>query len=142
LLHRKEGPLCDYLCISLAVGLISIAGDLHATDGKSERDTLRNVTGVHVLIEELDPTTVQAGLSKEQIQTDVELRLRMAGIQVLDTALPTLSMSVPPWSREEPMASDAYNCQIELGQLVTVFSNQALVMGSTFVRGRHGTGGK
>jgi hypothetical protein len=48
-----------------------------------ERTTLRGLSGVLVLVEDIDPGAERDGLMKHQIQADVELRLRQAGIAVL-----------------------------------------------------------
>ena len=48
-------------------------------DSPENRNTLRGIPGVYVSAQ-LDP---DLGVTKEQIQTDVELRLRTAGIKVL-----------------------------------------------------------
>jgi hypothetical protein len=52
-------------------------------DTKNTRETLRGLTGVHVAVENVSPDLEGAGLTKSQLQTDAELRLRKAGIQVL-----------------------------------------------------------
>ena len=44
---------------------------------------LRGLKGVNVMVADLRPEIERSGLSKTQIQTDVELKLRMAGIKVL-----------------------------------------------------------
>ena len=50
-----------------------------------QKEILRDVgdEGIHVVIEELSPEAVKSGLTKDKIRTDVELKLRMAGIKVL-----------------------------------------------------------
>jgi hypothetical protein len=45
-------------------------------------NTLKGLTGVGVVVESLNPEVEQDGLTKDQIKTDVELKLRMAGIKV------------------------------------------------------------
>jgi hypothetical protein len=54
-----------------------------ADDGDFARATLRGLQGVYVLIEDLPPESERAGLTTQQLQTDVEERLRHAGIPVL-----------------------------------------------------------
>jgi len=49
-----------------------------------------------VVIEDLGPEVERAGLTKQQLQTDVELRLRHAGIRVL-TQQERLVMPGDPW---------------------------------------------
>jgi hypothetical protein len=54
-----------------------------ADDGDFARATLRGLQGVSVLIEDLPPENERAGLTTQQLQTDVEGQLRHAGIPVL-----------------------------------------------------------
>jgi hypothetical protein len=48
-----------------------------------DRESLKGLTGVGVMVENLGPDAEKDGLTMDQIQMDVELRLRMAGIKVL-----------------------------------------------------------
>jgi hypothetical protein len=65
-------------------GSIGISGGgSWASDDKYARATLRGIEGVNVAIESLEPEVERAGLVRQQIETDVELRLRKAGIRVL-----------------------------------------------------------
>src|SRR5437867_2429316 len=57
-----------------------------AQDDELARATLRRLQGVEVIIEHLRPEIEQAGLTGQQLQTDVELRLRHGGIRVLTQA--------------------------------------------------------
>lgn len=68
----------------VATGLFFVLGSLaFALDDNDARQSLRGLQGVGVLIEKLNPEVEQGGLSKESIQGDVELKLRLAGIRVL-----------------------------------------------------------
>ena len=49
----------------------------------SYRETLRGLKGFYVLIEKLHDDIKQAGLTESILKTDVELKLRKAGIRVL-----------------------------------------------------------
>jgi hypothetical protein len=44
--------------------------------------TLRGFNTLKVVVESLDPEMERSGLTKEQIQTDVEIKLRKAGFNV------------------------------------------------------------
>jgi len=48
-----------------------------------QKDTLKGLQGVHVLVESLNPEVEKYDLTKQQLQTDVELRLRQNSIKVL-----------------------------------------------------------
>lgn len=47
------------------------------------KDTLKGLQGVKVLVEAIKPEVEKYGLTEQQLQTDVELRLRQNGIKVL-----------------------------------------------------------
>jgi Cdc6-like AAA superfamily ATPase len=52
-------------------------------DGPSNRATLRGLKGVGALVEKLPPEVEQEGLKRDQLQMEVESKLRTAGIKVL-----------------------------------------------------------
>ncbi len=62
-----------------AVLLFAVVGQLAKAD---EHDTLKGVSGVYVLVESFDEDAQRAGFDKQTFQTDVELKLRLAGIKV------------------------------------------------------------
>jgi len=75
--------------IGLAVlwGIIGLSGaGSWAGDSELDRATLRGLQGVDVIVENLTPEVERAGLTRQQLQTDVELRLRKAGIPLLTSA--------------------------------------------------------
>src|ERR1700686_187081 len=63
--------------------LASTAAVPSAAQTEPERDSLKGLTGVYVLIEDLPNDATQAGLTTDTFRTDVELRLRRSGIKVL-----------------------------------------------------------
>lgn len=52
-------------------------------DWGEQRDSLRGLKGVHVIVGKIAPAAVGAGVYQEQIRVDTELNLRRAGIRVL-----------------------------------------------------------
>jgi hypothetical protein len=66
--------------------LMALASPVSAADIQFERKTLAGLTEVGVIVEQIDPAMEKAGLKRFLLQTDVELRLRQAGIRVLTTA--------------------------------------------------------
>ncbi len=52
-----------------------------------DRRTLKGLKKLQVVIESLDPEAQRAGLSQDQLKTDVELRLRRAHLPVVDSLL-------------------------------------------------------
>jgi hypothetical protein len=51
-----------------------------------DRKSLRGLHGIGGVVEALQPDAERDGLTKSQIKTDVELKLRQAGMHVLTTA--------------------------------------------------------
>ena len=54
-----------------------------AVNGISNRATFRGLKGVGVLVEKLPPEVEQEGLKRDQLQMEVESKLRTAGVKVL-----------------------------------------------------------
>jgi hypothetical protein len=68
----------------LLLGIVPVVcAGAFGPDDPFSRETLRGLGAVHVVIEHLQPNAERAGLTRSQVQTDVELRLRKAGIRVL-----------------------------------------------------------
>jgi hypothetical protein len=73
-----------WLMVLVAILLSSIPLEsLFAINGKSNLATLRGLKGVGVLVENLPPEVEKEGLIKNQLQIEIELKLRTAGIKVL-----------------------------------------------------------
>lgn len=64
----------------LAVGLVAPAV---AADTERDRATLAGLTGVRVVVEAMKPDAEKDGLAASTLRTDVEVKLRLAGIRVL-----------------------------------------------------------
>jgi hypothetical protein len=67
----------------LLVGTSSPAA--RAQDTKPQNASLKGITAVYVLVEDLPDGAKVLGLTKDAIQTDVELKLRLAGMRVVTT---------------------------------------------------------
>ncbi len=85
-----------YAVIGLLVVLITLSGNLAHAITDEERDSLHGLPGVYVDIHAPSKEAQQDGLSKEAIQTAVELILRSSGIKILTTDKPV--ESIPPAS--------------------------------------------
>ena len=90
----------------------------NASDDEIARSSLKGLNGVYVTVEDLQPDAEKAGLTKSSIQTDVELKLRMAGIPVLKgSRTPFLYVALN--SIELSQFGEgivAYNINVELNQ--------------------------
>jgi len=99
---------------------------------------------VKVVVEDLSSDIEQAGLTVKQLQTDVELRLRLAGIHVL-TAEERLSTPGKPFLYVNVnivlgfASRGAYSIHVELNQQVSLTTDGSLATGATWSTGIIGT---
>ena len=138
-----------YVFVGLAVlwGIVGLSGaESWASDGDLNRASLRGLSGVYVLIEHLEPTVERGGLTEEQIQTDVELRLRHAGIVVLTKeemlktpGKPSLYVRVTVFLHSSGLA--AYSIHVELDQMAHLETDDSFTSASTWSTGNVGTVG-
>lgn len=84
--------------------------------------TLKDLPGVRVVVERFRSAAEDAGFDKQTFQTDVELKLRMAGIKAVEgTDLPLLYLNVNTLHRESNRNA-AYSVSLELLQFVLLES--------------------
>jgi hypothetical protein len=68
------------------IAFLTLMSSLSFADDWDDRVSLRGLQGVRIVVEDVDPQIVKDGLAKDQLYTDVELKLLMAGIKVLTEA--------------------------------------------------------
>ncbi|HSB04593.1 MAG TPA: hypothetical protein VLK23_05310 [Thermodesulfobacteriota bacterium] len=71
------------LSLLLTGMLMLMASPLFALNSEMNRSTLQGLKGVRVLVEDFAPEIEREGLAKNQIQKDVEDKLRAGGMRVL-----------------------------------------------------------
>ena len=72
------------LILGVVFTLVTLDSFVLAQDVDQEsRAVLRGLQGCEVVVENLRPEIERGGLTREQLQTDMELKFRMAGIKVL-----------------------------------------------------------
>jgi hypothetical protein len=93
------------------------------------RETLRGLTGLTVVIEPMNPSAEQDGLTRNQLQVDIEQRLRAAGIRVLTKeewqktpGSPYLYINVAALKKDYGLY--AYAIEVCVNQLVTLIRDQ------------------
>ena len=125
---------CSAKPLMLFIAIVACAS-ARASDGAADRESLRGLTGVYVLVEKL-PDRLQTLVTDDQIQTDVELRLRKTGIRVLSeeewlqaSGHPTLYVNVNAVSVE---GKYSYSVNADLTQDVMLVRNKATARGNTW----------
>jgi hypothetical protein len=135
--------------VSLALILLITAGAATAADSDLQRETLRGLKGVQVLVEGLSPELKDANLDATMVQNDVELKLRQAGIGVLTKTessatpgMPTLCIRAEAW---RPLTGDyVYHVTVELQQMARLEREPKIMVngaGTWSSRGTIGTSG-
>lgn len=90
---------------------------------KEQRDTLKGIKIIKVLVT-LSPELIDAGLSAEDLKTDTELKLKMAGVEVVnsekaDGYLYVTVTGFKSWA----LGGAVYRHDLQLRQWVSLLSN-------------------
>jgi hypothetical protein len=109
---------------ALVMGLLLLPGVSWAITPNPK--ALAGLKGVYVLIEVLNPQAERLGLTKDQIKTDVELRLLKAGVRVLTEeeqritpGKPSLYVNINTHI-EKDLAVIPLSIRIDLNEIVTL----------------------
>ncbi len=131
------------------MALICVAASTAIADDEIERKTLVGLGGVQVAIGEIGPEAERKGFARSTIQTDVELRLRQAGIPVLSKAQSTATPGSPllsvvvgvdvPDSRSSSGLC-AWAVQVQLYQEVTLGRDRGVATSAPTWEGTRGFG--
>jgi hypothetical protein len=133
----------------MALAFLLVHVSLALSDLPHERATLAGLTGVEVIVEPMDPAAEKDGLTQSTLQTDVELKLRQAGIRVLTLGErlaapgnPYLYLRVGTMKHDE-LGFYVYNIDLELTQEVRLTRNPTITsLGTTwYAPGKIGTVG-
>lgn len=110
--------------LALVVGIVTPA---LARERYGERESLAGLGGVYVVVEEMEPDVEREGLARSTLRTDVEVKLRLAGIRVLtmiESALapgsPYLYLRVTTERLRELGPFHAFEALLEFRQQVTL----------------------
>ncbi len=125
--------------VGLVLGFVlGVVTPLSAEDSQISRRTLKGLSGVYVVVEELQPNllkyekyTKEFNLGKAGIQQNVEAKLRKAGIRVFSyeewqaaPGRPVLYVNINTHESEKYWFS--YNITLELRQLVCLQADPAV----------------
>jgi hypothetical protein len=72
------------IILALMIAFSRVSGGLSQMDDPSSRKTLQGLTAMGVHVEQLPPAAKDDGLTESDLRTKVELKLRLAGIRVVD----------------------------------------------------------
>jgi hypothetical protein len=116
------------ICCLLAMSLPTCADDV----SEYTRATLRGIKAIGVLVEALNPDVEQFELSRAKIQTDVELKLRRATLNVLPREQAMRSPGNPQLYvslQVQPVDGSLYvtSVSVELYQLVTLRRDPSII---------------
>ena len=117
-------PFARGIVASLVAAALGLPAGAGALDSPARRATLTGISSVYVFIEDLQPEAEQDGLTTSQLQTDVESRLRQAGITVAPPFEGYLYVRVN--AMRQPSGSYAVAVNVEFRQLVTLMRDPTL----------------
>jgi len=80
---RKGGKIMNRISMVLFLLMMVCVSDVYTQSIEDEIESLRGLKGVWIVIENLEPDIEKDGLKRDQIQTDIKLKLWLAGIKVL-----------------------------------------------------------
>ncbi len=142
----------SHIVTTLIALLMILPGMVCGVDTEISRKTIKGLKGVRVQVAPIEPEIEKAGLTRSQIRTDVELKLRLTGLNVLTpkiSAKEDESIIEDAWPRIHVYAvilnassgASAYyvfNIDLELIQLVYLARNNKPAWATTWSTG--GTG--
>ena len=111
--------------------LLFLSSQFSANAQSVKAPSLIGLAELNVVIEDLDDNAKVGGLTVSQLQTDVELRLRQAGLRVNTTALEFLHVRVTALG---PTAAGevAWKVDVELQQPVIIMRTKEATTGTTW----------
>jgi hypothetical protein len=114
--------ICGTTLLTLAQSCRLFADD----NNKYSRESLAGIASLGVVVEELPTPATKLGLTKEAIQTDVELKLRLAGMEV-DSTNHAQYLYVEVNVLAANNRSNAVNIHVEMAQAVTLHRDAAIL---------------
>jgi hypothetical protein len=114
--------------LSLVLILCLCTSGARGLDDKDDRDSLKGIKAVYVIVESLDPQIEKLGLTSSQIQTDIEIKLRKSGITIeRRPTLGHLHLSVNILLPKDGTGTVAYSIRVEFEQQVQLSRDPKIV---------------
>ena len=145
---NTQKRICFISALIIVFSLAGFGSITFAGDSEPERKTLKGITGLMVMVRNVKSKGEKIDLTEDQLQTDAEIKLRMAGIEVLTEkqwlkkkGLPYIFITVHMKGKLE--TSYAYQVAVRLIQNVTLERNPDILShAATWAVSFHGVGGK
>lgn len=115
------------------------------TEAQTDRDTLKGHQSIGVLVENLRSEIENSGVTREQLQSDVELALRKAGIKVDDGASSYLYVNINMIRAKTTQGVEiglAYSIELDFKQPATLSVSKTLAIVTTWTKGTVGVTGR
>ena len=125
----------------LSLSLVGAGGAPRAlaADDTLSRSSLKGLKTIGLIVEKLPPEAEAEGLTREQVQKDVELRLKDSGVTVAKEAGGFLYVSVQTVKFPDG-SGHSYSIALEFAQpVLLVRDTQTLVLGATWSVSATGT---
>jgi len=142
---NSGGPM-RYVVMAMLMALTWFDLNVSHASTSVQYESLSGVTGIFVLVEDLKDEVQRDGLSKEQIQTDVELRLQQSGIKVLSQkesvaspGAPYLYLRLNTYKARE-ISAYAFNVEVHFYQTVQLVRKPAMTLSGVTWHARGITG--
>jgi hypothetical protein len=117
----------------IAAGSVALAVPALALDTPNERITLAGLTGVHVVVYDVDGEGERAGLASRSLQAELEQRLRRTGLRPLgagealkSASRPTLELRLKLVRTRQAPPLYLYSVDLALRQRVQLARNRTI----------------
>jgi hypothetical protein len=116
----------------VAVLLLVSSPSARASDTQAERQSLKGLESISVLIESVEPELERDGIVASQLKTDVESRLRESGIRVSNLPEAVFVYVAVKALKRSAGSGYVYTVTLEVEQPVTVDRTGQSLRGSTW----------
>lgn len=127
------GPRTRFTLTLTTFLLLGLARPAWPGDQPRDRATLKGIAAIQVVVEDLNPDAERDGLTRDQLQTDVEVRLRKAGIRVTskyeETGGSYLYLNVSA-VKHVALSAYGYHIRLEFYQRVALARDPRVRMGA------------
>jgi hypothetical protein len=126
------------LCTLVTLGIVGFLASTAVYPATFDDETLKGITAIKVFVEGVDPADKPRGLTRGQLQTDVELRLRNAGIAVSADATEYLYVNVNTLQSRQRLTSFSVVVMVQQSAYLVRDSSIAAPAAITWWKGTDG----